>query len=178
MKGFTILLGVLGLAGCHASTITSKECVLQKIPVVSADPSRNEAYVARAMTIEVRFRNENAPNPAEVFPDPLVTVKNLTTAKSCDIKDGYGIWSSVYLDANERVLVLNGYSGASDTLYFYNPKTCDKLAELDVSGKRWEISGDRIRTHQYCMGDDVTSCPSLQEFRLDSRCLVKESNVV
>ena len=130
------------------------------------------------MTIEVQFRNENTPKPAEVFPDPLGTIKNLEAAKSCDIKDGHGIWSSVYLDANEQVLILNAYSGSSDTLYFYDPKTCHKLAELDVSGKSWEISGDRVRTHQYCMGDDVTPCPSIQEFRLDNHCLVKESNVI
>lgn len=178
MKGFIILLGVFGLASCHASAIPSKDCVLQKIPVISSDPSRNEIYVAKRMAIEVQFRNENAPNPAEVFPDPLVAVKNLTTAKSCYIKDGHGIWSSVYLDANEHVLILNAYSGASDTLYFYDPKTCHKLAELDVSGKSWEISGDRIRTHQYCMGNDVTPCPSIQEFRLDNRCLPKDSKSI
>jgi hypothetical protein len=175
MKGFIILLGVFGLAGCHVSVIPSKDCVLQKIPVISTDPLRNETYVARAMTIEVQFRNENAPNPAEVFPDPLVTVKNITTAKSCDIKDGHGIWSSVYLDANERVLILNAYSGASDTLYFYDPKTCHKLAELDVSNKSWEISGDRIRTGQHCKDNGIASCRSIQELRLDSQCLVKES---
>ena len=173
MKEFIIFLGLLGLAGCHASKIISKDCELKKIPVVSTDPSRNETYAARTTTIEVLFRNEDAPNPAKVFPDPLVTVKNLTTAKSCDFKD-YGIWASVYSDANERVLVLNGYSGSNDFLYFYDPKTCHKLAELNVSGKSWEISGDRIRTHQYCMGDDVTPCPSIQELRLDNRCLPNE----
>lgn len=181
MKEFSVflgLLGLLGLASCHMSQSLAKDCALQKIPIVSTDSSRNEIYAARTVTIEVQFRNEDAPNPAEVFPDPLVTVKNLTTAKSCDIKDGYGIWSSVYLDANERALILNEYSGSSQILLFYDPKTCRKLAKLDVSGKSWEISGDRIRTHQYCMGDDIAPCPSTQEFRLDNRCLPNESKSI
>ena len=178
MKEFTVLLGLLGLlgvAGCHTSQSLAKDCALQKIPIVSTDPSRNETYAARAVTTEVQFRNEDAPNPAKVFPEPLVTIKNITTAKTCDITDGSGIWSSVYLDVNERALILNGYSGSRDILYFYNPKTCQKLAELDVSGKSWEIAGDRIRTHQYCIGNDTTPCPSTQEFKLDSRCLAKDS---
>lgn len=178
MKGLITLLGFLSLVSCHAMAIPDKDCVLQNIPVVSTDSLRNETYAARTTTIEVLFRNEDAPNPAKVFPDPLVTVKNLTTAKSCDIKDDYGIWSSVYLDVNERVLILNEYSGSSEILFFYDPKTCRKLAKLDVSGKSWEISGGRIRTHQYCMGDDVTPCPSTQEFRLDNRCLPNESKSI
>ena len=178
MKEFIVLLGVLGLASCYTPQVVGKDCALKKIPIVSTDPSRNETYAARTVTTEVQFRNEDAPNPAEVFPEPLVTVKNLTTTKSCDIRDGSGIWSSVYVDVNERVLVLNGYSGSRDTLYFYNPNTCQKLTELDVSGKSWEISGDRIRTHQYCMGNDLTPCPSTQEFKLDNRCLAKDSKSI
>ena len=177
MKGFIILLGILGLASCHASVIPSKDCALQKILVRSTDPSRNEVYVAKRQGIEVQFRNENAPKPVEVFPDPLVTVKNITAAKSCDIRDGNGIWSgkSVYFDADERALILNEYSGATDALNFYDPKTCQRLAQLDVSNKRWEISGDRIRTGEHCKDDGITSCRSIQELRLDNHCLVKES---
>ena len=178
MKEFVGLIGLLALTGCYTPQVIGKDCALKKIPIVSTDPSRNEIYVARTATTEVQFRNEDAPNPAEVFPEPLVRVKNLKTTKSCDIKDGSGIWSSAYLDVNERVLVLNGYSGSKDTLYFYNPATCQKLAELDVSGKSWEIFEDRIRTQQYCMGNDLTPCPSSQEFKLNHRCLVDDSKSI
>ena len=107
MKQFLIVLGVVALASCHASVIPNKECTLQKIPAISTSPSRNEIYVARGKVIEVQFRNENAPITAEVFPDPLITVKNLTSSKSCDIKDGNGIWSgkSIYLDEIGRAHV-------------------------------------------------------------------------
>ena len=128
----------------------------------------------------MHFRNEDAPNPAEVFPDPLVTVKNVKTAKSCDILDGSGIRSdkSVYLDTSNRMLILYQYSGSNDFLIFYDPNTCQKLTEIDVSGKSWEISGDRISTHQYCMGNDLTPCPTIQEFKLDNRCLAKDSKSI
>ena len=175
MKGLITLLGFLSLVSCHAMAIPDKDCVLQNIPVVSTDLLRNEVYVARKKAIEVHFRNENAPKPAEIFPDPLVTVRHLNTAKSCDIADGDGIWSgkSVYLDANEHILILNEYSGANDTLVFYDTRNCHRLDELDVSGKRWQISGDRIRTGQHCEGDAVTSCRSIQELKLDRHCLAK-----
>lgn len=178
MKEFVALLGLLVLASCYTPQVVSKDCELKKISIASTDPLRNETYAARTATIEVQFRNEDAPNPAKVFPERLVTVKNIITAKSCDFTDGSGIWSSVYMDVDERVLVLNGYYGSRDILYFYNPKTCQKLAELDVSGKSWEIAGDRIRTHQYCMGNDITPCPSTQEFKLDNRCLTNDSKSI
>ena len=173
--GSVIYLGLVGLLGCQVSTIAGNECMLQRIPVKSTDPLRNEVYVARAKGIEVRFRNENAPTPAEVFPDSLVTVRNLKTAQSCEVKNGSGIWSgqSVYLDANERLLILNAYSGASDTLVFSNPKTCQGLAEVDVSNKRWEISGNSIRTGERFRGDHVDSCRSIRVLRLDESCSVK-----
>lgn len=180
MKKFIVFWGLLGLAGCHSPQAISKDCMLQKIPVISTDPSRNEVYAGKGVAIEVQFRNENAPKPADIFPDPRVTVKNLTTAKSCDIKDGTGIWSgkSVYLDANERVLVLNEYSGSSDTLIFYDPRTCHRLAELDVSNRRWEISADRIRTGEHCGGNDTNSCRHIQESMLDKQCLVDKSKTI
>lgn len=180
MKKLIILLGLLGLAGCHSSPATSKNCVLQKIPVISSDPARNEVYTGKGAAIEVQFRNENAPKPADIFPDPRVTVKNITTAESCDIKDGSGIWSgkAVYLEASEHVLVLNEYSGSSDTLIFYDPKTCRRLAELDVSNRRWEIATDRIRTGQACGGNEVNSCRHIQEWMLNKHCVVEESKSI
>jgi hypothetical protein len=172
--GSVVCIGLLGLAGCQAPQAAESSCDLQKISVVSTDPARNEVYVARAAGVEVQFRNENAPAPAEVFPDPRVTVRDLESARSCDIQDNGGIWSgrSVYLDTRARVLVLNAYSGSSDALIFYDPTTCQKLAELDVSGKRWEILGDRVRTGQECSGEDVASCKTIQELSLGARCLV------
>ena len=153
-------------------------CKLQNIPVVSADPSRNNIYYGRRGNYEVQFRNENAPTPTDNFPDPMVTVKNITSGKSCDIKDASGIWAgeSVYLDMKQRVLLLNEYSGSSDTLIFYDPAQCRKLDELDVSGKRWEVASDRIRIGRECEDDDINTCRHIDEMNLDSRCLIDATN--
>lgn len=162
MKLFIALVTLLGLAACHSTDVASKRCELQRLSILSTDSSRNEIYAGRSGDIEVQFRNENAPTAADVFPDPLVTINNRATGKSCDIKDGGGIWSgkSVYLDADRRILILNEYSGANDSLIFYNPMTCERLTQIDVSNKQWAILKDRIRLGQ-------------QELTLDSRCLAQ-----
>jgi len=180
MNRYLIFVGYLGLVGCHSSLAIGSDCTLSKISVTTTDPSRNEVYAGKAQTIEVQFRNENAPKTADVYPYPQVTVRNLSTAKYCDIKDGNGIWSgkSVYLDKNERVLVLNEYSGASDTLAFYDTRTCRRLSELDVSSRRWEIAEDRIRIGQQCGGEDFRSCHHIKEIILDKSCLARESKAI
>ena len=175
MKIFVIILGMLAAGISLASQASGKECALNKLPIRSTNPSLNKIYAGKVGSIEVRFHNENAPKPADIFPDPRVVVRNLTTAKSCYIKDGSGIWSgtAVYLDANERVLVLNEFSGSSDLLVLYDPKTCRRLAELDVSSRQWAVSADRIRTGQDCHGDGVSSCRYIQEWMLDTHCMFK-----
>jgi hypothetical protein len=163
---------------CHLLNTATNDCKLQNIKIVSADLSRNDIYYGRGGNYEVQFRNENAPNPADNFPDPLVTVKNTTAGESCDIKDASGIWAgeSVYLDTKQRVLLMNEYSGSSDTLVFYDLTSCRKLDEYDVSGKRWEIAFDKIRIGQECQGDDVNTCRHLDEIHLNSRCLMDATN--
>ena len=163
MKTYIAMVALLGSTACHSADMAIKPCQLQKLAIVPTDASNN-TYVGVSGEIEVRFRNENAPAAADVFPDPVVTVKNRRSGYSCEIKDGAGIWSgkSVYLDADKRVLVLNEYSGASDVLAFYQPSNCKRLAEVNVSNQRWEVRNDRIR-----LGP--------QHLQLDSRCLTQTS---
>ena len=158
MKTSLAAVGLLGLTACHSANMANKPCQLQKLTIVPADAG-NTTYVGASGDIEVRFRNENAPAVADVFPDPVVTVTNRRNGHSCDITDGAGVWSgkSVYLDADTRVLVLNEYSGASDVLAFYQPSNCKRLMELDVSNEQWEVDTGHIR-----LGS--------QQLRLDSRC--------
>lgn len=161
MKTFIAVVTLLGATACHSADIANKPCQLQKLSILPAD-ARNETYVGTSGNIEVQFRNENAPAVTDVFPDPVVTIKDGQTGQSCEIKGGTGIWSgkSVYLDADKRVLVLNEYSGATDLLAFYRPTNCERLTEMDVSNQQWEILKDSIH-----LGP--------RQFKLDSRCLTQ-----
>ena len=161
MKSFIPLAIWLGVSACQTMPTASEPCELRRLSLVSTDPLRNEIYAGMSGDIEVQFRNENAPTAADVFPEPRVTIKNRATGKSCDITDG-GIWTghSVYWDAGGRVLVLHEYSGSNDSLVFFNPTSCERLAQIDVSNNDWEILRDRIRVGR-------------QQFVLDSRCVAR-----
>lgn len=177
MKKLSTALLLFSLFGCHSLQAQNQACILKNIPVASIDPSRNDIYIAKSYTFEIQFHNENAPNPADIFPDPLIKIRKIATNEFCEIIDGYGIWSgrSVYLDTSEQTLVLNEFSGSSDTLIFYNPRTCHRLMEFNVSNKLWKILADRIRTGNNCLTETIDSCSHIQEFFLDKQCLFKIS---
>lgn len=160
-RAFIALVALPALSACQPTESTREPCELRSLSIVSTDPLRNEIYAGRGGDIEVQFRNENAPTAADVFPEPRVTIQNRATGKSCDITDG-GIWTgdSVYLDAAGRALVLHEYHTNYDSLRFFNPLSCEQLAQIDVSNQDWQVLRDRIRRGR-------------EELMLDSRCLAR-----
>ena len=174
MKLPCLFLLVLLLAGCQQSGETSS-CSLKNVQVRSDDTLLNVSYSAQSKLFSVKFKNENAPNTADNFPDPLVSIVNLKTEAVCEITDANGIWSgkAVYMDTANNALLLNEYSGASDTLIIYDMRTCKRLDEIDVSGGRWEVSADYIHVGQECAGDAVRSCKRNRKIQLNSQCKVQ-----
>jgi hypothetical protein len=174
MKLSCLFLLLLLLLGCQKPGEASG-CNLKNVQVRSDDASLNVSYSAQSKLFSVKFNNENAPNAADNFPDPLVSIVNLKTEAVCEITDANGIWSgkSVYMDTTNNALLLNEYSGASDTLIIYDMRTCKRLDEIDVSGGRWEASADYIHVGQDCAGDAVNSCRHSRKIQLNSECKVE-----
>lgn len=175
MQRVVVMGGLFVLSACHMPVMADKACTMEHVPVVAADSARRDVYIGKSSTVLIKFHNENAPKAADVFPDSSVRVERVGAGASsaCEIKEGQGIWSGkkVYLERRAQVLLLNEYSGASDSLSFFSTQTCAKLDELDVSGRRWEVLPDRIRLGRHCRDDTVASCQEIQDIKLTARCL-------
>ena len=171
MKLPLLSLLIFMLVGCQKFGETSS-CNLRNIQIKSDDVLLNADYSAKSGLFNVQFRNEDAPNVVDVFPDPLVVVKNLKTASACEIVDANGIWSgkAVYVDNVNQVLLLNEYSGSTAVLILYDMTTCKRLDEINVSGSHFEVATNHIRTGLDCSGDNVSSCQRISEIALNNQC--------
>jgi len=146
------------------------DCALTQVPINPIEPARNDIFVGKAATLELRFRNESARQGVDVFPEPPLTVHHSASGESCDIDGGIWVRRSVYLSADEKILLVQEFSGSNDQLVFYDTTTCKKRSEIDVSGARWKIANNQISIGRQCSGEDITTCRSIKQLGLDKFC--------
>jgi len=172
MKQELLGAGLVLLMGCQFVNADAPSCTFTRVPVISTDAKQNEYYVARGRAFAIQFQNEDAPNPAKVFPEPKVIIANTGAHSRCEITGEPGIWSGddVYLNDAESVVLLNEYGGSNAFLKLFDTATCGRIAELDVSGKLWKISGSTLLTGAHCSGDTVETCLDKSTISLNAYC--------
>jgi Tse1 toxin immunity protein Tsi1 len=168
--------GLLLFLGFNIPLASGFDCFLTQLPINPITSARKDIFVGKGKIIEVRFRNENTSQMVEVFPEPPLTVRNQLSGRSCDIDGGVWVRQAVYLDADEKTLLVQEFSGSNDFLVFYDTTTCQKQSEIDVSGARWKISNNQISIGRQCSDEDMQSCRSVTKFVLDNFCKLKRTD--
>ena len=156
--------------GFNADLAFTGNCALTRVLINPIESNRTDVFVGKGKTIEVQFRNESTRPVVDVFPEPPLTVNNQASGRSCDIDGGVWVRQSVYLSRDEKMLVVQEFSGSNDHLVFYDTNTCEKRSEIDVSMALWRISKNRISVGRECSGEDMRTCRSLREFILGKLC--------
>jgi hypothetical protein len=138
---------ILSVAFCLPLPQTGQAATCQMLPL-SIEPVKDGSpgqFAGGLNTMRVIFQSERPGAEVSEFPEPPVIIRDLRTQRSCQISDG-GIWSrqGAHLSSNRRILMLHEYSGSSDTLTFYDTRTCNRLRVIDVSGQIWSVQGQRI----------------------------------
>lgn len=120
-------------------------CSLQAVPIQAATDEPADTYVGRTAVLEVRFHNDKRVGPIDVFPEPPLVVKRLDSQTECTIQEG-GIWvrRHVWASVGGDTLVTHEYSGSNDALVFYDTRNCARTATVDLSGRRWTVTGRAI----------------------------------
>lgn len=134
--GVTAFLGFLLI-----SPGVSAGCSLESVHIEpETQNERSDIYLGKTKFLELRFRNEKTDGLVEVFPEPPVVIRQLATPVECVIDEG-GIWvrRHVYASDDGHVVVTNEYSGSNEDLVFYETRTCEKRASIDVSNAKWVI---------------------------------------
>jgi hypothetical protein len=155
----------------HAEASGDGNHAFNKISVAPL-PNFPREFVARGGKIEVHFRSHIASADIDAFPEPPVVMVNHVTEERCAIEEG-GIWarSEVYLSDDERVLLVNEFSGSGSDLISYDTGDCRQIRRMDVSDMRWRINGAVAYIGESCTGDGMTGCASIRP--LDLRIFFK-----
>lgn len=119
---------------------------------LSANPSRISLqtdapgyayYYGGHEAVTVRIENPQPGSPADVLAEPpaRVTYGGGTT---CEIGGGNWKRDSFWSYDAGRALAVAEFSGSNDWLTFYDSRTCAKLGDIDVSGRRWRFEDGAV----------------------------------
>jgi hypothetical protein len=168
-SGALVLVSVL--AGCSAAE-GGHGCAWHALSVTAAQADRKE-YVGIGKTIELRLPNDRTDREPEVFPESPVRIKQAGGKASCEIPPGdVRVRNSIHLNADESRLLFLEYSGSNDSLVLYDIASCGKLAELDVSGAKWELKPEGLVVGTQCKDNALSSCAQTRTYDFGGECRV------
>ncbi|WP_293374843.1 hypothetical protein [Nevskia sp.] len=176
MKSFTFLkqgLKVIAFATpllvhvSHASAPSGCE-FNQPLAIDRVSEHIADRYRGIGSRIEVIFRNERLNGPVDVFPEPPLTIQHVNSGKHCEIDGGVWVRAAVYLSGNEKALLVQEYSGSTDELIIYGTDHCEQRVRIDVTGKRWRVSGSAIHLSERCSDDAL--CPAETALSVEKYC--------
>lgn len=125
---------------CAALSLNANaQCTLNALPIVPLDPGKRDIYIGTSAAIEVRFINEKEDAEPDAFPEPPMTITQLSNGVKCAVDGGIWLRKAVYLSADGKTLMTQEYSGSSDQLNFYDTRSCRKIGMLDVSNAKWTL---------------------------------------
>lgn len=169
-------LTLLGI-GCVVSTLPAaaaeKRCAPVNVSVVPVAGTDLRVYEGRTAAYRIRFASERPGTLVDVFPEPPVRLVRRATGAQCQIREG-GVWSrsGVHVGAGGRRLLLLEASGAGAELVIYDPNSCARLGEVDVSEARWQFVDAGVEVGRDCTGSSIDSCKTRVTTRLGPDCTV------
>lgn len=143
---------------------------LHRLSINPTSPENRKIFVGAGEKVRVEFKNESDHETVRVFPEPPMIVRQLAAKTNCEIDGGVWARDSVFLSADEEILVVLEFSGDLNRLVAYDTGTCRKLGDLDVSGRRWSVDGSKIKLGTQCTTRDVASCKKRREIPVNRLC--------
>ena len=147
---------------------------LQPLAIQQKSPESTLVFTGKGSAVTVEFINETGRANVDEFPEPPLTIRRKEGA-ACEVDGGIWVRRSAHLSKDEKVLMLQEYSGSSDSLVFYDTANCKELRRLDISSARWELSGDQLLIGKSCSGQAVSTCNRVERFEFDQSCLPKRT---
>lgn len=148
-------------------------CAPVAVPVAPVAGTDFRVYEGRTAAHRIRFASERPGVLVDAFPEPPVRIIRRATGAECEIREG-GVWarSGVYVGAGGRRLVLLETSGSNAALVVYDPNSCARLGEVDVSEARWRFVESGVDIGRDCTGTTIDGCRTQVTARLGSDCTV------
>jgi hypothetical protein len=163
-----LAISILSLIPCSRLHAEEGRYAFHKV-IVNPLPNAPQKFVGRVGNIGIYFYHDRGiENPdVDSFPEPPVTIVNHAENRRCAIERG-GIWAraEVYLSEDQRVLLMNEFSGSASDLVSYRTATCQQIRRIDVSDMRWRIDGRVAHLGENCAGVGMDNCTLLRSMPL------------
>lgn len=165
MKSF----GILAISFFYCASISAEACSFAPIIISSHVHGKNKTYFGVRPEFSVSWEDIGEPS------DHL-TVKNLKTEKTCDLKGWPLNDKEMYLSSDGTTFMLvDGVS--DDTAEFYKLDTCERVARADITAEPGEyfVSPNMIGTYGYCDGaknlDGALRCEPAAIYMIGDDCM-------
>jgi hypothetical protein len=150
-------------------------CGYAALEINPLSAARTETYVGYGKKVEVLFANEATDPVVETFPESSLKVRHIATNVTCEIDGGIWVRNAVYLSADERLLIAKQFSGANESLSFYDTRTCALKAQVDVSDRAWKIEPKGLLLGERCANGQLQSCKRTRVHSFSSSCLARHT---
>lgn len=157
----TLLLGLALLA-----STAHGECGYRALAVEAETPA---LYVGAGKRVQVEFDNYRLDGDVDRFPEPPMRIRQ--GGVSCRVDGGIWLRDGVYLDAAERRLLVQSFSGSGGELSLYDTGNCAELSRVYLPEGRWALDGERLLVGRQCAGEGIAGCAARDVHVLDERCL-------
>lgn len=153
------------LVGCAS---TKPSCGLVELPITRRDAADAESYISKARTFTLEHWNHAKIDPPRLFPDPLVLVH--ADGSRCELDTG--IYSKVWVSADERTLGVDWNSGSDTFFELWDVASCTVRDRLVVFTAAYRLAGDRLEYDGGCEpgGLDDAICEPAAVWTLDAAC--------
>jgi hypothetical protein len=144
------------------------DCSYRAVAVQAQTPA---LYVGAGERIRVEFDNYKPDGEVDSFPEPPLRIRPVQGGKACEVDGGIWLRNAVLLDASERHLLVQSFSGSGGELSFYDTSSCAQLARVELPEASWALQGEQLVIGRECSEAGLAHCSEREVHALNEQCL-------
>lgn len=157
---------LLGLALLGASA--QADCAYHPLAI---EPESAALYVGVGKRVRVEFDNYKLSGEVDSFPEPPLRILPVQGGEACEVDGGIWLRNAVLLDADERRLLVQSFSGSGGELTFYDTSSCAQLARVELPEASWALQGEQLVIGRECSEAGLAHCTEREVHVLNQQCL-------
>lgn len=156
-----VLLGLVLL-----SATAQADCNYRAVTIA---PETTALYAGAGQRVRVEFANYQPEGEVDSFPDSPLRIRQGTAL--CQVEGGIWVRQGLYLDASERRLLVQSFSGSSGELTIYDTASCAELARVELPEASWAVQGDSLVVGHQCREAGLEHCAQREVHVLNGQCI-------
>lgn len=150
-------------------------CSLNFLPLDSTGSASGGVFTGTSHGVEVQLTSAAYDKLTPGLKESPLLIKNHNTQTQCTIsQSGISSRDSLLVSNDGQVFMADEGNSSTETLKFYNTRSCKQLSKLDVSNAVWKSLDTAI---QVVRADSQYGVPATMLYPLDNACLPEKGHV-